>query len=312
MNTVSTDAVRNRVDLVELVGKIVPLKKRGAEFWGCCPFHQEKSPSFHIQPAKQLWKCFGCGAGGDVFNFVMQLEKCDFKAALAKLAAGVNLSVPAPAVRYKPVPTVTINAAAIWRGWRERTLGMHVQVLAVKLGVSVASLDLLGCCRANEYQAYAFPMRRAGGKIVGLRLRNLAGDQWAVKGSHAGLAIPDLADFLTIDPLYVCEGFSDVAAMLTLRLPAIGRPSCLGCEDMVADFVKLNKVRRVVVVADSDPPGQRGADKLQQALPVLSTIFTPCRKDIRDFLLAGGTAKMIENAVRDLLFTMPNRCSRKD
>ena len=60
------DQVRAASDLVAIVQETVELKPRGHEFWGCCPFHGEKTPSFHIIPATQVWHCFGCGEGGDV------------------------------------------------------------------------------------------------------------------------------------------------------------------------------------------------------------------------------------------------------
>ena len=60
----------NRVDVVDIINKRVPLKKAGANFVACCPFHQEKTPSFSVSPSKQFYHCFGCGAHGDVINFV--------------------------------------------------------------------------------------------------------------------------------------------------------------------------------------------------------------------------------------------------
>ncbi len=76
-----------------LVSETVELKQRGHDFWGCCPFHHEKSPSFHINPSTGLWKCFGCGAGGDVFDYVMKRESLDFPDAIRYLAdrAGIEL-----------------------------------------------------------------------------------------------------------------------------------------------------------------------------------------------------------------------------
>ena len=60
------EEIRQRTDLVELIGSRIPLKRAGASYKACCPFHHEKSPSFHVNPTTGLWKCFGCGAGGDV------------------------------------------------------------------------------------------------------------------------------------------------------------------------------------------------------------------------------------------------------
>ena len=86
--------MRAATDLVALVQETVELKPRGHEFWGCCPFHGEKTPSFHIIPATQVWHCFGCGEGGDCFTYVMKRENLSFPEAIRYLAdrAGIELS----------------------------------------------------------------------------------------------------------------------------------------------------------------------------------------------------------------------------
>lgn len=98
--------VREANDLVSVVGDRVPVKQRGRDFWCCCPIHDEKTPSCKIDPASQLWHCFGCGAGGDVFSFVMQVDDLDFPDAVRKLAerGGVQITEngkPAVAHGYK-------------------------------------------------------------------------------------------------------------------------------------------------------------------------------------------------------------------
>lgn len=87
------ERVRAATDLVALVQETVELKPRGHEFWGCCPFHGEKTPSFHIIPATQVWHCFGCGEGGDVFSYVMRRENLTFPDSIRYLAdrAGIEL-----------------------------------------------------------------------------------------------------------------------------------------------------------------------------------------------------------------------------
>ena len=78
--------VREANDLVDVVGERIPLKQRGRDFWCCCPFHQEKTPSCKIDPNTQLWHCFGCGEGGDLFAFVMKLDEMEFPDAVRWLA----------------------------------------------------------------------------------------------------------------------------------------------------------------------------------------------------------------------------------
>jgi len=89
-----TNKVRDAADIVEIIGSFVPLKKTGASFKGLCPFHKEKTPSFHIHPGKQVFHCFGCGVGGDIVKFWMMHERVNFRAALEQLAHRLGISVP--------------------------------------------------------------------------------------------------------------------------------------------------------------------------------------------------------------------------
>ncbi len=78
--------IQLRIDLVDLVAESIELKRKGNRYWGLCPFHQEKTPSFSVSPAKQMYYCFGCNQGGDVFSYLMQRDGLDFKEAIAVLA----------------------------------------------------------------------------------------------------------------------------------------------------------------------------------------------------------------------------------
>ncbi|SIN70431.1 DNA primase [Algoriphagus halophilus] len=93
ISKLTTDKVKERVDIVEVVGDYVPLKKKGQNMWACCPFHNEKSPSFSISPAKQIYKCFGCGKAGDPIQFVMDIEGVGFTEAIRHLAGKYGIEV---------------------------------------------------------------------------------------------------------------------------------------------------------------------------------------------------------------------------
>src|SRR6266849_1754573 len=93
------DQVKQQADIVRVVGEYVRLKKTGKDFSGLCPFHQEKTPSFTVSPIKQIFYCFGCGKGGDVFNFIMEMEKCEFSEALRMVAEKCGISMPRPKER---------------------------------------------------------------------------------------------------------------------------------------------------------------------------------------------------------------------
>jgi DNA primase len=89
-----TDEIKARVDLVELIGRTVRLKRVGAQFSGLCPFHVEKTPSFYVYPQRQYWHCFGCDKNGDTFDWVMEREHLEFGEALRTLAAMTGVALP--------------------------------------------------------------------------------------------------------------------------------------------------------------------------------------------------------------------------
>lgn len=93
------ERVKQQADIVRVVGEYVRLKKTGKDFSGLCPFHQEKTPSFTVSPIKQIFYCFGCGKGGDVFNFVMDMEKSAFPEAVRTVAEKCGIAIPRPRER---------------------------------------------------------------------------------------------------------------------------------------------------------------------------------------------------------------------
>ncbi|HXP22840.1 MAG TPA: CHC2 zinc finger domain-containing protein, partial [Candidatus Sulfotelmatobacter sp.] len=93
------DRVKQQADIVRVIGEYVRLKKSGQNFTGLCPFHGEKTPSFAVHPVKQIFHCFGCGKGGDVFTFVMEMEKFQFPEAVRTVAEKCGIAIPRPKER---------------------------------------------------------------------------------------------------------------------------------------------------------------------------------------------------------------------
>lgn len=178
-----------------------------------------------------------------------------------------------------------------------------VRGLAQELGVDDASLEVLGAAWAGEHHAWAFPMRDAANRMIGMRLRNSNGRKWAVRGSGQGLFIPQVpaAD----SALWLCEGPTDTAAALSLGLYAVGRPSCSACVGMTLALVQRRHFSRVVIVADSDGPGLAGADKLAESLTVPYIVWIPPAKDLREFVRGGGDYDVIQSALKDLQWSRP-------
>ena len=88
------DTIRDRFDLVDLVGRHVSLKKSGRSYKGLCPFHEEKSPSFYVHPERRVFHCYGCGAGGDLFEFLMRHDNLTFREAAESAARACGVEIP--------------------------------------------------------------------------------------------------------------------------------------------------------------------------------------------------------------------------
>jgi hypothetical protein len=192
-----------------------------------------------------------------------------------------------------------IDFQSMWQRWFDSTDHYHLDGFAMSLGVDTDCLRSLGCAWTGR--EWAFPMKNSEGQIIGIRLRN-EHSKWAVKGSKQGLFIPEIESKKI---LYVCEGPTDTAAALTMNLYALGRPSCMGCEEMIKQFVRIKRISRVVIVTDNDIPGLRGAAKLQRSLTVKSVAWSPPCKDLRAFVNAGGTRQMLHAMTKDLVWESP-------
>ena len=99
------EEVKSKVDMVQLVSEYIPLKKGGRNYKGLCPFHGEKTPSFMVNPELQIWKCFGCGEGGDAYTFLQRMEGMEFGEALRTLAEKVGVKLTA----YRPSQTEEVK-----------------------------------------------------------------------------------------------------------------------------------------------------------------------------------------------------------
>ncbi len=110
------EEIRRRLDIIEVVSQYVPLRRQGRRYAARCPFHQEKTPSFFVDPERGYWKCFGCGAAGDIFSFIMQIEGLSFPEAAERLAqrAGVvwRPSPGAQRLGQERKAVLEVNAAA--------------------------------------------------------------------------------------------------------------------------------------------------------------------------------------------------------
>ena len=132
--------IRNRVNLVDIIAEQIPLKKSGRTWRGLCPFHHEKTPSFHVDPAKQLYHCFGCGAGGDVFTWLMKTEGLEFREAIETLARKIGYTLTAaPGGQSGPrgrLLKACEEATAFYRGQLTGDKGAGARAYLTKRGLS--------------------------------------------------------------------------------------------------------------------------------------------------------------------------------
>ena len=154
----------------------------------------------------------------------------------------------------------TTDFAKLAADYRQAVKPEALDRLAQSLGLSTDSLMRLGIGWSGKHRAWAFPMQDAGGNVLGFRLRLPGGKKLSVRGGKEGLFVPEGIDAHGL--LLIAEGPTDTAALLDLGFNAVGRPSCTGGVKLLVDLVRKHRPSEVVIVADADTPGQRGAESL--------------------------------------------------
>lgn len=181
------DEIKAKTDVVDLISEYVPLKQAGSVSWkGLCPFHSEKSPSFHVSRDKQIWHCFGCAEGGDVFAFVMKMEGMDFPEALRHLGnkCGVEVTRFSSADSGEKQRLVQANAfaASFYRQYLlESPAALHARAYLLKRGISEELANQFGLGVAPDaWDALALAFAKKGipdtdGERAGLLMRRKQG-----------------------------------------------------------------------------------------------------------------------------------------
>lgn len=210
------EEIKNRLDIVQVVEKYVPLRQAGKNFSGLCPFHHEKTPSFIVSPDIQRYKCFGCGESGDIFNFVQKVENLDFPETLQKLAkeAGVELKQQKSNPKYALLEDINYLATKYY--YNQLKTDRNASEYIKKRGFSEASIKQFGIGYAPRkpqlleyigktkfkkqelvesglfvikegklkekfYDRIMFPIRSTKGKVVGFSGRIMPGNDYGPK-----------------------------------------------------------------------------------------------------------------------------------
>ncbi|MGI5897893.1 MAG: DNA primase [Candidatus Dojkabacteria bacterium] len=209
--------IKDRLDIVQVIGKYVQLKQTGKNFSGLCPFHKEKTPSFMVSPDIQRYKCFGCNESGDIFNFVQKIENLDFPETLEKLAkeAGVELKKFQSNSKYKLLEEINYIATKYYykqlrlnkvaskyledRGFTKasiKTFGVGYAPRRPQLIKEINSYKKItkkemldtglfteknGIIKEKFYDRIMFPIRSKKGAVIGFTARILPGNDWGPK-----------------------------------------------------------------------------------------------------------------------------------
>lgn len=129
------DQLLARVDIIDVIGGRVPLKKAGREYTACCPFHNEKTPSFTVSPTKQFYHCFGCGVHGSAITFLMEYEHLEYPEAIEALARTIGVPVP---VKVQKMPqNARVKTKTCIPCWKRRRYGFkhNCRKTLMRLGI---------------------------------------------------------------------------------------------------------------------------------------------------------------------------------
>lgn len=271
-------------------------------------------PDLATRGAVLCRRCFHAGTDprpGDGIATLRWWLCCDVAEALRWLRSWLGVGAGDPDPMGRPVERRLMipgrsagcdrwaELAADWSramrpDWRRRAAGL--------LGLPVGPLLRLGVGWASEYRATSWPMRDSAGQVIGVRLRcPRTARKWAVRGSRAGLFYdPGLSSIEGPSRLWLAEGPTDTAALLSIGLAAVGVPSASGGRDLVAGLCRQVRPGEAVIVADADGPGREGAERLARDLmavvPSVRVIAPEATKDARAWVVAGADRDAFDTA----------------
>ncbi len=268
--------IKRRTDLAQVIGQTVKLTRHGSHYVGLCPFHSEKSPSFNVTPSKGFFKCFGCGAGGDVFTFLEKTTGQLFMDIVKRLAADLNIEIDQsfkPRVAPKVFEQIAGSQAAYKRGLTDASWAYltkerkYTPELIERMGLGFGG-DQPGLFQGR----ITIPIKDHRGQVVGFGGRWLGEcppgkpkyvNSQASEAYDKSRILYGLFDSLPLikkqDRVVLVEGYFDVMALLAVGVPAVAPCGTSLTESHVELIQKYTQ--KVVLCFDQDAAGQKAHEK---------------------------------------------------
>ncbi len=307
----TAQSVKEKNPIVSVVSPYTKLLKEHGYWLGLCPFHEESDPSFCAYEDSQRYFCFGCSAKGDVITFVRAMTGATFGEALEILDGnswghGVTIAVaklPEPPKRVSEKLELQyqkiFDSSSKWEGYKYSAESIG--------GFSFEAWKNLGAAWSDSRKCWVLPFRNAACEIIGFQYRFPDGDKYTLKKTHLGLFIPRVP---VQKIMWVAEGASDTATLLTLGLYAIGKPSVKCCNDMVVEFAHAHNIERIIICVDNDAKenprtkkmeriGLEYSEKLSAKIGIENSLLRLPEefKDVRAFIRSGKTRAELEKLI---------------
>ncbi|NNG68110.1 CHC2 zinc finger domain-containing protein [Caldanaerobacter subterraneus] len=253
--------LKKKVDIVNIISHYVELKREGTSYKGLCPFHPDTNPSFSVSPERQIYKCFGCGVGGDVFDFVQRIENCTFDEAVKKVMEMAGINEPLPIGKEEPLPigkTAEEHKEDFSKFVEEAHKNISKTDYLSKRGISEALIKKY--CIGFDGEGVIVPLSYRG-EIVGYVKRFIEGERRYYNPKGVKL-VPFNID-VKQDIVFVTEGIFDALAIEeAIGLPAI---ALLGSQNhnVLLDNLHCN---HYIIMLDNDETGQKQALELYNKL----------------------------------------------
>jgi DNA primase len=320
-----------RADIIEVLGKRIQLKKAGREFKANCPFHDEKTPSFTVSPAKGFYHCFGCGAHGTALGFLMEYDHMSFVEAVESLAGSMGIEVPRdesqrPAHRYDELFELLTKVERYYQANLRNNDAAKTYLkdrgidgaTAKRFGIGYAAALIIRKDNASHYDRFRdrimFPIRDARGRCIGFGGRVIGDQEPKYLNSpetvlfHKGRELYGLYEarqaIRNIEMLVVVEGYMDVVGLARHGIEfAVGTLGTATSDDHLTRLFRLTE--EVIFCFDGDSAGRAAAWRaLETTLPQIREgrqirfVFLPENQDPDSFVRDNG-AKAFEGALAE-------------